>query len=682
MPVEKPGSDADYWCKDCNVYVTGQEMHLHKGKCNLVPVDKKKATLATPPSEVADQLMYDRHFATMRDTEQIYFWNDVYWIRYGESWIKQIVQIGVHNVNTHFVNEVLNQVRRRTFMDRERFMPPQNHINVENGIINVRTMQFMPHDRHYYFRNIMPVKYDPSARCPRILKFLTDCLDSKEIVNLMEEFASCFISTKLEKAYMHIGTGANGKSTSFKILQALLGKSSYSAISIHDLLYNRFSRAELDGKIANIFPDISTNEIKNVNFFKALVSGDVISAEKKGKDPFDLINNARMFFSTNQLPEITEDTDAVFRRFNITEWTEQFADGKQNSKLIDELTTPTELSGLLNMLLANARKLMSNGKFSYGLTIDQMRKMWHERSDPVELFVKQYLIVKPDLSIYNDRMHYLYNQYCAINHFSPESDRVFGKHLNKFIPVHSEVTTRGGRRLRIYRGIGENVDYVKSKGMAIFVDGSSALESFSSQNPIIDIPQSKVDVVDVVSIETNLISNDEKSQIPQSKVDVVDVVKNFDVVDVVAQKEEIGHKNDIKLHELHQNEKSLPQKLSDSIVSKELTPSFDVVDVATQKTPEIVPNYYTDHRINTLVKEKVDYKTLDVDLSKMIYKKQYDDNVEAFICYTCNKEGAGPYLVNEIDILHYHQEHEGMMYMDFTQYLNERFKPRYRWSGN
>ena len=49
--------------------------------------------------------------------------------------------------------------------------------------------------------------------------------------------------------------------------------------------------------------DLPATFIEEADVFKVLASGEPLSAERKGKDPFTFSNTARMLFSANSLPK-------------------------------------------------------------------------------------------------------------------------------------------------------------------------------------------------------------------------------------------------------------------------------------------------------------------------------------------------------------------------------------------
>ena len=72
--------------------------------------------------------------------------------------------------------------------------------------------------------------------------------DKKDRQTILEMFATALLRNTLnmEKAVMLIGEGANGKSTLLSAISDVFGSDNVSGVSIHDLLWNRFSKADLE----------------------------------------------------------------------------------------------------------------------------------------------------------------------------------------------------------------------------------------------------------------------------------------------------------------------------------------------------------------------------------------------------------------------------------------------------
>ena len=62
--------------------------------------------------------------------------------------------------------------------------------------------------------------------------------------------------------FMNLGGGDNGKSVYLAFVGNMLGKDNIEHIQIQDLENDQFMCAKLEGKIANIFPDLEPDELK------------------------------------------------------------------------------------------------------------------------------------------------------------------------------------------------------------------------------------------------------------------------------------------------------------------------------------------------------------------------------------------------------------------------------------
>ena len=119
---------------------------------------------------------------------------------------------------------MVNYVRDYNYVDRDIFNPPLNLLNIENGVYDLNKDDLLDHNPDYYFLNKIPIKYNPDARINQIEQFLQDILPTDSITTVQESFGyTLYRSYYIQKAFMYIGGGSNGKSTLLALLRALLG---------------------------------------------------------------------------------------------------------------------------------------------------------------------------------------------------------------------------------------------------------------------------------------------------------------------------------------------------------------------------------------------------------------------------------------------------------------------------
>ncbi len=128
----------------------------------------------------------------------------------------------------------------------------------------------------------LPVKYDPSAKCPNILRFFSQVLHPQDIFLAMQIIGYCLYKTaEYEKAVMLVGPGSNGKGVFIKIIEALVGFENTSHVALQDLEDDRFASAGLYCKMVNTFADLKQVKLNSAGNFKMLVSGDSIRAQEQ-----------------------------------------------------------------------------------------------------------------------------------------------------------------------------------------------------------------------------------------------------------------------------------------------------------------------------------------------------------------------------------------------------------------
>jgi hypothetical protein len=92
--------------------------------------------------------------------------------------------------------------------------PPQDQVNVQNGLLDVNTRSLSPHSGDFLSPVQLPIKFDAAARCPAWDKFISEVFpaDSEAIA---WEIPAWLMTpdTSIQKAILLMGDGANGKST-------------------------------------------------------------------------------------------------------------------------------------------------------------------------------------------------------------------------------------------------------------------------------------------------------------------------------------------------------------------------------------------------------------------------------------------------------------------------------------
>lgn len=119
-------------------------------------------------------------------------------------------------------------------------------------------------------------------------------------------------------------------------------------------------------RLANIGDDINRRDIVDTGTLKKLFTGESVTVERKGQDPFTLKNHAKMIFSCNEIPRIADKTFGMYSRLTLIPFSATFtADDDDFDPFIeDKITTNEALSYLLNIALRGLRRLLHNNQFT------------------------------------------------------------------------------------------------------------------------------------------------------------------------------------------------------------------------------------------------------------------------------------------------------------------------------
>lgn len=367
--------------------------------------------------------------------------------------IKQIIaDVLGEKAKTRWINETVEFMKIATYTDPQKFEGPTEFIVCSNCTLEVTNQAQHRHSSTFYQKQAIPVKYDTTKDCPAIKQFINEVCP-EEIETIQEWFGYHLLKDyRYQKAFIFTGKGANGKSTLFDLLTAFLGHENISNQSLYDLTSQRFSVVELHTRLANISPDVGTDELKRTGIFKALTGGDYVKAEKKGQDLFSFKNYAKLNFACNQLPTSPDESDAFFRRFMVFEFNRVFKEDEADPNIIEKLTTEDELSGLLNWALEGLNRLLERGHFKQTKTTEEMRQFYQELANPELSFRNNCLTENSEGMLSKDQMYNAYSNYCKTKGLVSCNKQTFTTELLKHIYLEQGQKTIDGSRVRVWLG--------------------------------------------------------------------------------------------------------------------------------------------------------------------------------------------------------------------------------------
>lgn len=227
-------------------------------------------------------------------------------------------------------------------------------INFQNGLLNVRTLELIPHTPDIISTIQIPCNWNTAAagKAPvftRYLNTLTDDKDAKDAFQsklLLLEYLGFVISNvkgyRAKKSLFLCGAGDTGKSQFLELAVLLVGEENYFSLEMSEL-EERFGTSKLWRKRLVGSPDISFTPLTELKIYKKLTGGDRISFEHKGKDAFTDRFNGLLIFCGNTMPRFGGDKgDHVYRRMIVLTCNNVIPEEQQDGMIVEKMYAERE----------------------------------------------------------------------------------------------------------------------------------------------------------------------------------------------------------------------------------------------------------------------------------------------------------------------------------------------------
>ncbi|MCW5961032.1 MAG: hypothetical protein KIS76_12790 [Pyrinomonadaceae bacterium] len=391
-----------------------------KAAASLSPEDTlpQKHLLVLCVNELISRVR-EKNLDLARKDDFIFAFNGTYWKELNKNTLEHFLgraadRLGVNSLEAQHYKFKAEMYRQ--FLTSAHFDPikPQKGsvlINLQNGTFEItknsqRLREFCAGD---FLTYQLPFSFDEDARSPTFHRFLDRVLPEKELQDIVAEFFGYVFTTglKMEKALLLYGSGANGKSVLFDILNALIGQENISNYSLSDLLQEH-NRAMIAHKLLNYGSEINATKARDE--FKNLVSTEPIQARLKYANPFIMRDYAKLAFNCNDLPKDFDHLNAYFRRLLIVPFRVTIPESEQEKGLARTIIE-NELPGVFNWILAGLRRLLQTEKFTESEIVNETLATYRRESDSVANFISEKCYV-PSAEGY-ELLKYLYLEYRA-----------------------------------------------------------------------------------------------------------------------------------------------------------------------------------------------------------------------------------------------------------------------------
>jgi putative DNA primase/helicase len=320
---------------------------------------------------------------------------------------------------------VTDLARVKLSVPEPRWNADPNLIVCQNGTLDLRTRSLRAHSPGDYITAGLPFGYDPQAPAHLWNHVLeTRIPEAKEF---LQEFAGYTLTTdtRFELAVCLYGPEGSGKSTIIGGIAAVHG-SRVAVLRLPQLERSNFL-AELLGKTLLAGTELPPPFIRSEHLLNALISGVPITIQKRGHGLSTFVPHAKLLWSINELPRMSETNSGLFRRVQWIRFPELATD--QRNPTIKE-AVKNEAAGILNWALEGLERLTRRGNFDIPRYVRSATNDLERQNDLPQLFVDECCTRGQDDKTQAQALYNAYQNWCRANgHPAQSSGSVAGDWL-------------------------------------------------------------------------------------------------------------------------------------------------------------------------------------------------------------------------------------------------------------
>ena len=330
-------------------------------------------------------------------------------------------------------------------------------LNLDNGTLNLQTLELQPHNPDDLCTKISPTAYDAAAECPLFRKTLEKFVPDKEIRDfLLQHFGSCLtgVITHLKLPILY-GHGRNGKSTITNSVTSVIGPD-YAITLDSGVLTDDGSRsntsaklyhiASVHGKRLVVVNELEENCILRGPQLKELVSRDKLTGRRPYEMPFSFWPSHKCVMLTNHKPRLRSTEDGTMRRIALVPFDVQIQPGEDDKSFGEKLEA--EAAGILNMLIDGCRQWKANGNDApVPAAVTAATESYRHDEDVIGRFIADCIKENSGGHIPAKMVYETFKTWCDDAGIEPISGTMFGR---KFGAKYDKAGGRDGNR---YTGI-------------------------------------------------------------------------------------------------------------------------------------------------------------------------------------------------------------------------------------
>jgi P4 family phage/plasmid primase-like protien len=282
-------------------------------------------------------------------------------------------------------------------------------MGVQNGVIDLSTGEFRPGKVEDYITRMVGVPYVSTATCPLFEQVAYEIMgENMELHDYLQMLMGyiCLGHNPDQIFVIMQGRGDNGKSLLLNIIELMLGNYATSLPLATVVDTGRETVGDdlmsLVGYRTFIARELKKEQKLHAAKLKLITGNDTVSARRLYGHPETIRVRGVPIIGTNEIPQITDSSNGLWRRMRLMPFTYIAEDAKKDPDLIIKLMP--ELPGILNWSLKGFNKYQAGLFKEPKIMLDMKQNLRDDRS-PLEMFIFSHYIKSSEVKVGSKELH-------------------------------------------------------------------------------------------------------------------------------------------------------------------------------------------------------------------------------------------------------------------------------------
>jgi len=322
-------------------------------------------------------------------------------------------------------------------------------LNLENGTMDLKTMEWRDHKAEDMLTKIAGISLKPKEDCPKWLSFLDKIFEgNNDLIDYIQTALGYSLTgdTGEQCLFILYGIGANGKSTFINVIHKIMGDyainspfSTFLSKGRGDSIPNDLARLRGARFVSAIESpgERSFNEV----LLKTIVGGDLTTARFLRQEFFDFHPECKIWLATNHKPIVREFSLGFWRKIRLIPFKVTIPEEERILHFDNILLEEKE--GIFNWILEGYMKWKEES-LRTPENVEEATAEYKSSMDVISEFIEQCCIESHRAQAVTKELYKVYKIWCEENDEKPANKRAFGRQLAER-GYKSIVVTRGER---------------------------------------------------------------------------------------------------------------------------------------------------------------------------------------------------------------------------------------------